>query len=97
MTTEATERFHLVVVNTRTKRETRITLLPLTKREAETNRSKFTPRADRTIELRPADVSCPVAIAREPVAVVISPPPPVQQVETVAAGPRKGLSGRMMD
>lgn len=89
--TNETERFHLVVVNAKTKRETRITLLPLTRKEAETNRSKFTPRKDRSIELRHADVSCPVAIDRPPVAIVISPP------ETVAEGPRKGLSGRMMD
>ncbi len=50
-------RFHLVAVNRKTRKETRVTLVPVTERQANTIKSKMSVHRSRSLELRRADIS----------------------------------------
>lgn len=54
-TNETTALYALFIVNTVTRRAVRLTPVPLCKRDAESQRSRFTPRRGRKIELRPVE------------------------------------------
>jgi hypothetical protein len=49
-------RFHLVAVNRTTRKETRLTLVPVTEKQANTIKSKMSVHRFRSLELRRADI-----------------------------------------